>query len=171
VTYGLICQRVEDYPRQLLRSGSLQSRIIQKTGFTNIRQVYFPEVGRHGMLIVSAKIRDKEDPRRIMNGIWEDSGERWRWIIVVDEDCNVRDWDEVMWRVVSAADPDRDVFPGKIHNAPKRNRGEVDFDPPRRGMGIDATMRFKDAKFPPVNKVSEPIMAKVVARWKEYGLP
>ncbi|MQA65230.1 MAG: UbiD family decarboxylase [Alphaproteobacteria bacterium] len=171
VTYGLICQRVEDYPRQLLRSGSLQSRIIQKTGFTNIRQVYFPEVGRHGMLIVSAKIRDKEDPRRIMNGIWEDSGERWRWIIVVDEDCNVRDWDEVMWRVVSAADPDHDVFPGKIHNAPKRNRGEVDFDPPRRGMGIDATMRFKDAKFPPVNKVSEPIMAKVVARWKEYGLP
>ena len=27
LTYGLICQRVEDYPRQLLRSGSMQSRL------------------------------------------------------------------------------------------------------------------------------------------------
>ncbi len=170
ITYGLICQRVEDYPRQLLRSGSLQSRIIQKTGFTNIKQVYFPEVGRHGMLIVSAKIRDKEDPRRIMNGIWEDSGERWRWIIVVDEDCNVRDWEEVMWRVVSVADPEIDVFLGKIHSQQRRTRGEVDFDPPRRGMGIDATMPFKDAKFPPVNKVSEALTQKVAARWKEFGL-
>jgi hypothetical protein len=32
-------------------------------------------------------------------------------------------------------------------------------------------MRFKDAKFPPVNKVSEAIMQTVVARWSEFGLP
>jgi hypothetical protein len=38
-------------------------------------------------------------------------------------------------------------------------------------MGIDATMRFKDAKFPPVNKVSAAWTGKVAARWKEFGLP
>ena len=70
--YGLICQRVEDYPRQIMRSGSNQARIIEKTGLTNIREVYFPEVGRMGMLIVSAKIRDKDDARRIMDGIWNE---------------------------------------------------------------------------------------------------
>lgn len=171
ITYGLICQRVEDYPRQLLRSGSLQTRIIEKTGLTNIREVYFPEVGRHGMLIVSAQIRDKDDPRRIMDGIWDIKGERWRWVIVVDEDCNVRDWEEVMWRVVSTADPDRHVIMGKIHDRAEHNRGEVDFDPPRRGVGIDATFRFKDVQFPPVNKVSAAMMEKVAGRWKEYGLP
>ena len=58
-----------------MRSGSIQARIVAKTGLTNIREVYFPEVGRMGMLIVSAKIRDKDDPRRIMDGIWNDSGE------------------------------------------------------------------------------------------------
>lgn len=171
VTYGLICLRVEDYPRQLLRSGSIQSRVIQKTGYTNIREVYFPEVGRHGCLIVSVKCNSKDDPRNIMNGIWEDTGERWRWIIVVDEDCNVRDWDEVMWRVAAAADPEKDIFPGKKHARRERTRGEVDFDPPLNGLGIDATMRFKEAKFPPVNKVSEELMKKVAGRWKEYGLP
>jgi UbiD family decarboxylase len=171
ITYGLICQRVEDYPRQLLRSGSIQSRVIQKTGFTNIKEVYFPEVGRHGMLIVSVAIRDKTEPVKIMNGIWEDTGEQWRWIIVVDEDCNVRDWDEVMWRVAAAAEPERDVILGRKHAHRSRSRGEVDFDPPQCGMGIDATMRFKDAKFPPVNKVSAAWTGKVAARWKEFGLP
>ena len=66
-----------------------------------------------GMLIVSATIRDKDDPRRIMDGIWNDSGEPWRWIIVVDEDCNVRDWDEVMWRVCATSDPAKHVITGK----------------------------------------------------------
>ena len=36
------------------------------------------------------------------------NAQRWRWVIVVDEDCDVRNWNDVMWRVVSAADPDKD---------------------------------------------------------------
>ena len=105
-----------------------------------------------------------------MEGIWDDTGERWRWIIVVDEDCNVRDWDEVMWRVTAAADPATDIIKGKDHPRRERTRGEVDFDPPTCGLGIDATMRFKPVKFPPVNKVGESLMRKVAARWDEFGL-
>jgi UbiD family decarboxylase len=92
-------------------------------------------------------------------------------VIVVDEDCNVRDWEEVMWRVVSTADPDRHLVMGKLHERTQHNRGEVDFDPPQRGAGIDATFRFKDASFPPVNKVSASLTDRVTRRWKEYGLP
>jgi len=170
VHYGLICQRVEDYPRQLLRSGSIQARVIQKTGLTNIKEVYFPEVGRMGMLIVSATIREREDPRRIMDGIWYESGESWRWIIVVDDDCNVRDWDEVMWRVVSTVEPDKHVVKGKIHDRRKRRTDEIDFDAPSCGLGIDATFHFKDVAFPRINKVRAPLMAGAASRWKELGL-
>jgi hypothetical protein len=46
----------------------------------------------------------------------------------------------------------------------------MDFTPPLRGMGIDATMRLKNAKFPPVNKVSADLDAKAAARWQELGL-
>ena len=170
VSYGLICQLIEDYPRQLFRSGSFLTRLVKATGMDNIREAYFPEVGRMGMMIVSAAIRDKEDPRRIMDAVWE--LDRWRWVIVVDDDCDVRNWNDVMWRVVSAADPDRgDVFPGKQH-APRENArtDEADFDPPRRGMGIDATMKFKPTTFPPVNKVSRELMERVAGRWPELGL-
>ncbi len=169
LTYGLICLRVEDYPRQLLRSGSMQSRLIQQTGKTNIREVYFPEVGRHGMLIVSADIQSKEEPREIMEAIWD--AESWRWIIVVDEDCDVRDWEDVIWRVVSAAEPDTDVFPGREFPPMERSSADVDFTAPRRGVGINASLKFKDNEFPPVNKVSRELTARVAARWDELGLP
>ena len=52
----------------------------------------------------------------------------------------------------------------------QRARGDVDFDPPSRGMGIDATFRFKPEEFPPVNKVSRDTMAPVAAKWDRYGL-
>jgi UbiD family decarboxylase len=169
VSYGLICQLIEDYPRQLFRSGSFLTRLVKATGMDNIREAYFPEVGRMGMMIVSAAIRDKDDPKRIMDAVWD--LDRWRWVIVVDEDCDVRNWNDVMWRVVSAADPDRgEVIPGKQHEARESRTDEADYDPPRRGMGIDATMRFKDTKFPRVNKVSRELMNQVAARWGELGL-
>jgi UbiD family decarboxylase len=123
------------------------------------------------MLIVAAKIRDKEDPQRIMDGIWNDSGEPWRWLIVVDEDCNVRDWDDIMWRVVSNVVPEEHVVLGKVHNVRIRNTNNVDFNPPKRGMGIDATFPFKGVDFPPLSIVGRDLTAKVAARWKEYGLP
>lgn len=169
VSYGLICQLVEDYPRQLFRSGSFYTRLVQKTGMTNIREAYFPEVGRMGMMIVSAQIRDKDDPKRIMDAVWE--MDRWRWVIVVDEDCDVRNWNDVMWRVVSAADPDRgEVIFGKHYEPRDVRTDDADFDPPRRGMGIDATMRFKDTTFPRVNRVGRELMSQVAQRWKELGL-
>src|SRR5437870_10000486 len=169
VSYGLICQLIEDYPRQLFRSGSFLTRLVKATGMDNIREAYFPEVGRMGMMIVSAAIRDKDDPKRIMDAVW--ALDRWRWVIVVDDDCDVRNWNDVMWRVVSAADPDRGrVIEGKQHEARESRTDEADYDPPRRGMGIDATMRFKDTKFPRVNKVSRELMNRVAARWPELGL-
>jgi len=77
----------------------------------------------------------------------------------------------VMWRVVSGVEPEKDVSMGKVFPRTERSRGEGDFDPASRGMGIDATMKFKETKFPPVNKVRKELMDKAAARWKEFGLP
>lgn len=170
ISYGLICQLIEDYPRRLFRSGSFLTLLTQTTGMPNIRDAYFPEeVGRLGMLIVAAEARDKDDPKRIMDAVW--AMNRWRWIIVVDEDCDVRNWNDVMWRVASAADPDQgDVLLGRQHEPNEARTDEVEFIPPRRGMGIDATMRFKDTTYPRVNRVSRELLSRVAARWKELGL-
>jgi 4-hydroxy-3-polyprenylbenzoate decarboxylase len=136
---------------------------------TNIREVYFPEVGRHGMLIVSADVKNKAEPKQIMDAIW--AIEAWRWIVVVDADCDVRDWEEVFWRVTSSVEPSRDMFHSPVFERAARSRGEVDFDPPSQGVGIDATMKFKESPtFPPVNKVRKELMDRVAGRWSELGL-
>ncbi len=166
ITYGLICRRLEDYPRSLLRSGTFQARLIEKSGLTNIREVYgTTEIGWHSIMIVSAEIRGPEEPRRIMEAAWDTDD--WRWVIVVDEDCDVRDLNEVLWRVTSAADPKKDIVVGRTFQKTSFG-GPL----PECGLGIDATMRFKeDRKFPPVNTVSRELKAKVAARWQELGLP
>jgi 3-polyprenyl-4-hydroxybenzoate decarboxylase len=171
VTYGLICRLIEDYPRFLLRSGTFQTRLVQASGMDNIKEVFFPEVGRNGMLIVSAAIRNADEPGRIIATVWEHLG--FRWVIVVDEDCNVRDWNDVMWRVCAAAVPGRDIIKGPERSRPAREHAEVDFVdfvPPACGIGIDATMRYKDTRFPPVNTVSKELMGTVAGRWKDLGL-
>lgn len=170
INYGLICQLIEDYPRSLLRSGSFQTLLARKTDLKQIKECYFPEVGRLGMMIVRADVQGPDDAQKIMNAVWDN--QPWRWVIVVDEDCDVRNWFDVMWRVVSAADPDKgQVVRGKLlrENEPVI-QDEWDYYPPARGMGIDATMKFKEQQyFPPVNRVSPELRANVSARWKELG--
>jgi 2,5-furandicarboxylate decarboxylase 1 len=168
LSYGLICQLLEDYPRSLLRSGSLQTLLIKRTGKTNIRHVYMPEIGRAGMLIVSAEIQYAEEPREIIDAVWGVRG--WRWAIVVDEDCDVRDWNDVMWRVVSAAEPKNHVIESPWREGNHRGPDEMEFEPPEHGIGIDATFRFK-GYHPPINKVSQELDARVASRWRELGLP
>ena len=170
ISYGLICQLVEDYPRQLFRSGSFLTRLVKASGMENIHEAYFPEVGRMGMMIVRADLQEKGDPQRIMDAVW--GLDRWRWVIVVDDDCDVRNWNDVMWRVVSAADPDKgEVLFGMQHAAREAPRtDEQDYDAPRRGMGIDATMKFKDTYFPRVNRVNRELTSKAASRWHELGL-
>jgi UbiD family decarboxylase len=168
VSYGLICRVFEDYPRTLLRSGSFQTLLIQKSGMSNVTKTYLPEIGRLGMVIISAKIRDAGEPKRIMKAAWENGGARW--VIVVDEDCDVRNWNDVMWRVCAAVIPEKDVIEGPRVASSRRRGDEIDFEPPPSGLGIDATLRFKDRGFPPVNRVSRELMSRVAKRWKEYGL-
>lgn len=172
ISYGLYCWMVEDYPRDLFRAGGFQRRLVQRAGLSNIRRVQIPKVGRNGMVIISAKIRDADDPKRIMDAAWANGGERW--VVVVDEDCDVRSWTDVLWRVTYFAEPNKHLYVG-----PEREpRGETaqgtrddPFEPPLSGIGIDATMHFKGYQFNPVNRVSADLMSKVAARWREYGLP
>jgi UbiD family decarboxylase len=170
VSYGLYCWMVEDYPRDLFRGASFQRRLVERAGLTNIKHVHVPKVGRNGMVIISAKIRDAEDPRRIMEAAWENGGERW--VVVVDDDCDVRSWTDVLWRVTYFAQPKDHIFHGPERPARHEAGGVVDdpFEPPTSGLGIDATMHFKGYQFNPVNRVSPELRAKVASRWAEYGL-
>ncbi len=64
-----------------------------------------------------------------------------KFVIVTDEDINVRDWKEVIWAVATRVDPGRDT--AIIENTPI---DYLDFASPTAGlgskMGIDATNKW-----------------------------
>ena len=98
-----------------------------------------------------------------------------RWSIIVDDDCDVRDWDDVLWRIIMGVMPDRDMKVGPCTDLTAHEPLAELYDSNASSVIIDATLRSKRgiAKgkegFPPVNKVSKELMAKIEARWKEYG--
>ncbi len=171
ISFGLICGRIEDYPRPLMRSGSILNTLVSKTGFTNIKEVHFPDAGAGGVIIIRAKIESADQPMQIIKSAWDHL--RYRWVILVDEDCDVRDWNDVWWRIVSYAEPTKHIVLGKELPRPLGRPGEMDFIPPKQGMGIDATREHKVTEFPlpPASKPTMEILNKVAERWDELGLP
>ncbi len=171
ISFGLICGRIEDYPRPLMRSGSILNTLVTKTGFTNIKEVHFPDAGAKGVIIIRAQIAYDGQAKEIMDAAWDHLG--YRWVIVVDEDCDVRDWNDVMWRIVSFAEPEEHVFLGKELPRHLGRPGEMDFIPPSRGMGVDATRENKVTEYPipAPSKPTMELLSKISARWDELGLP
>jgi 4-hydroxy-3-polyprenylbenzoate decarboxylase len=95
-----------------------------------------------------------------------------KFVIVVDQDINIRDPRQVVWALSSKVDPQRDVF--IIADTPF---DKLDFATPKIGlgsrMGVDATTKVypeTEAEWgAPLE--SDPEVAKMVDRkWKEYGL-
>lgn len=171
LSFGLTCNRIEDYPRPLMRSNTLLNTLVSKSGYTNIKEVFFADAGRSGFLIIRAEITAAEQPKQIIDAAYEHM--RYRWVIVVDEDCDVRDWNDIMWRIVSFAEPSEHIVLGKELPRHLGRPGEMDFIPPRQGMGVNATREHKQSEFPipPASKPTMEILAKVAQRWDELGLP
>ena len=174
IIYGLICRQTEDYPRWLMRAGSFAERLADQSGFDNIREVFFPEwggwTGGQGFMIIAAEIRSPDEPKRIIEESWKLTPHKW--VILVDEDCDVPDIDEVMWRVHTSVDGKRDVIirdagkaePVAVEGEPRR------FEPPGHPLGMNASFKFKNMPDLPLNLISKELKTRVRGRWKELGL-
>jgi UbiD family decarboxylase len=177
INYGIICLLEEDYPRWLFRSGAFQDALRRHAGNLPVTRAFLPELGGRGWggIIVAADVQDPDDPRRIVEAAWDLHPNRW--VIVVDDDCDLRNWNDVMWRVVTAVRPGQDIFTGKAHH--ERTGGQiggrnVEYDIDSQvpdPTGLNASFKFKFENLAPINKVSAPLMSKASARWRELGLP
>lgn len=180
ISYGLVCRCREDYPKFML-SAALRDKL---AGIENIKEVYAPVIGGGGMglmAIIAAKVSSPAEVERIIEAIQKIPYESYtshkpRWSVIVDDDCDVRDWEDVMWRVVMGVMPDKDVRIGPRLDRITHEPLATLYDSKASSIIIDATFRSKPGKskelgeFPPVNKVSKELMSKVESRWKEYGL-
>ncbi|MBU1215305.1 MAG: 4-hydroxy-3-polyprenylbenzoate decarboxylase [Gammaproteobacteria bacterium] len=148
--------------------------LLQKQ-FPEIVDFYLPPEGcSYRMAVVSIRKQYAGHAKRVMFGIWSFLRQFMytKFIIVVDEDIDVRDWKEVMWAITTRMDPVRDTL--LVENTPI---DYLDFASPVSGlggkMGLDATNKFpgetqREWGTPIV--MDEAVKSKVDAMWNDLGL-
>jgi 4-hydroxy-3-polyprenylbenzoate decarboxylase len=117
--------------------------LLQKQ-FPEIVDFYLPPEGcSYRLAVVSMKKQYPGHAKRVMFGVWSFLRQFMytKFIIVTDDDINVRDWKEVVWAMTTRVDPVRDTL--IVENTPI---DYLDFASPVSGlgskMGIDATNKW-----------------------------
>ena len=117
--------------------------ILQKQ-FPEITDFYLPAEGcSYRMAIVSMKKQFPGHAKRVMMGVWSFLRQFMytKFVIVTDEDIDIRNWEDVIWAITTRMDPTRDTV--MIDNTPI---DYLDFASPVSGlgskMGLDATNKM-----------------------------
>ncbi|HQS57005.1 MAG: 3-octaprenyl-4-hydroxybenzoate decarboxylase [Gallionellales bacterium 35-53-114] len=148
--------------------------LLQKQ-FPEIADFYLPPEGcSYRMAVVSMKKQYPGHAKRVMFGIWSYLRQFMytKFIIVVDDDIDVRSWPEVMWAITTRVDPSRDTL--LVDNTPI---DYLDFASPVSGlgskMGLDATNKWagetqREWGTPIV--MDETVKRRVDQMWESLGL-
>ncbi len=148
--------------------------LLQKQ-FPEIVDFYLPPEGcSYRMAVVSMKKSYPGHAKRVMFGVWSFLRQFMytKFILVTDDDVNVRDWKEVMWALTTRVDPARDTL--LVENTPI---DYLDFASPVSGlgskMGIDATNKWpgettREWGTPIVMDAA--VKARIDAIWDTLGL-
>ncbi len=144
--------------------------------FPEIVDFYLPPEGcSYRIAVVSIKKAYPGHAKRVMMGIWSFLRQflYTKFVIVVDDDIDVRDWADVMWAVSTRMDPGRDIT--IIENTPI---DYLDFASPVSGLGgkagLDATNKIGPETARDWGReirMGSDIIDEVTRKWGDYGLP
>ncbi|MGI9024662.1 MAG: UbiD family decarboxylase [Burkholderiaceae bacterium] len=148
--------------------------ILQKQ-FPEIVDFYLPpEACSYRMAIVSIRKSYAGHAKRVMFGIWGFLRQFMytKFIVVVDDDVNVRDWKDVVWAITTRVDPTRDTM--LVDHTPI---DYLDFASPVSGlgskMGLDATNKWPGETTRVWGRaiaMEAAVKARVDAMWDSLGL-
>ncbi|MEE8448583.1 MAG: 3-octaprenyl-4-hydroxybenzoate carboxy-lyase, partial [Thermodesulfobacteriota bacterium] len=106
-------------------------------------------------------------PQRVCNGIWAFAPNLGKYIIVCDDDIDIRNPFDVEWALTYRCDPVRDTF--TLANTQGSGIDPTRGHAPISGkMGLDATIK-QQADYELALPDKE-YFDKIEARWQEYGL-
>lgn len=148
--------------------------ILQKQ-FPEIVDFYLPPEGcSYRMAVVSMRKQYPGHAKRVMLGIWSFLRQFMytKFVVVVDDDIDVRQWEDVIWAITTRMDPIRDTT--MIDNTPI---DYLDFASPVSGlgskMGLDATNKLPGETNrewgEPIVMTAE-VKTRVDTLWAELGL-
>jgi 4-hydroxy-3-polyprenylbenzoate decarboxylase len=133
-----------------------------------------PEACSYRMAVVSIRKQYPGHARRIMFGIWSFLRQFMytKFVVVVDEDIDVRNWTDVIWAISTRVDPLRDTV--LVDNTPI---DYLDFASPVAGlgskMGIDATNKLPGETHRAWGRrmrMSAQVKARIDSIWTQMGL-
>jgi 4-hydroxy-3-polyprenylbenzoate decarboxylase len=148
--------------------------ILQKQ-FPEIVDFYLPPEGcSYRIACVSIKKRYPGHARRVMFGVWSYLRQftYTKFVIVTDDDINVRVWKDVIWAMTTRMDPARDTL--VVENTPI---DYLDFASPRPSLGgklgMDATHKWPGETERPWGKpivMDAEVKRRVDALWDSLGI-
>lgn len=148
--------------------------ILQKQ-FPEIIDFYLPPEGcSYRMAVISIKKQYPGHAKRVMLGLWSFLRQFMytKFVIVVDDDVNIRSWDDVIWAMTTRMDPIRDMT--MIDHTPI---DYLDFASPVSGLGskvgFDATNKLPgetNREWGKAISMSDDIKAKIDNIWSDLGL-
>jgi len=143
--------------------------------FPEITDFYLPpEACSYRMAIVSMKKQYPGHAKRVMMGVWSFLRQFMytKFVIVVDDDIDVKNWKEVIWAISTRVDPTRDTT--LIDNTPI---DYLDFASPVSGlgskMGIDATNKLPgetDREWGESIAMDQSVIDKIDSIWDELSI-
>jgi 4-hydroxy-3-polyprenylbenzoate decarboxylase len=148
--------------------------LLQKQ-FPEITDFYLPPEGcSYRMAVISMKKQYAGHAKRVMFGVWSFLRQFMytKFIIVTDDDVDIRDWKEVIWAITTRVDPARDTL--IVENTPI---DYLDFASPVSGlggkMGLDATNKWpgETTRTWGTPIVMDPtVQVRINELWKELGI-
>lgn len=148
--------------------------ILQKQ-FPEIIDFYLPPEGcSYRVAVVSMKKQYPGHAKRVMMGVWSFLRQFMytKFVIVVDDDVNTRDWEDVIWAMSTRVDPERDFT--LVKNTPI---DYLDFASPVSGLGskvgIDATNKLPgetDREWGVAIKMDDEVKQHIDEIWSSLGI-
>lgn len=128
----------------------------------------------HDCAVLSIRKAYPGHARKVMSAVWGMGQMMFtKFVVIVDEHVDVHDPSEVVWRVFNNVDPERDcmIVKGPLdaldHSSPTAGYGSK--------MGVDATRTWPEEghqrEWPDELRMDPEIVARVTARWSQFGLP
>jgi 4-hydroxy-3-polyprenylbenzoate decarboxylase len=148
---------------------------ILRKQFPEIVDFYLPPEGcSYRMALVSMRKEYPGHAKRVMMGVWSFLRQFMytKFIVVTDDDVDVRQWTDVIWAMTTRMDPVRDTV--TVENTPI---DYLDFASPVSGLGskigFDATNKWPGETSrewgTPITKDPD-VVNRVDERWKELGI-
>jgi len=152
-------------------------------GFVPKLQKQFPEIGdfylppegcSYRMAVISIKKEYPGHAKRVMLGLWSFLRQFMytKFVIVVDEDIDIRSWEDLIWAITTRMDPVRDTT--LLENTPI---DYLDFASPVSGlgskMGLDATNKWPGEttrEWGEVIEMDAAVKARVDSIWDQLGI-